>query len=77
MSIESKVREVIAKQLNLDEAKVKPESSLLDDLGADSLDVTEIMMSFEDEFGIDVDDENLANIKTVADVIKYIESTQS
>ncbi len=77
MSIESKVREVIAKQLNLDEAKVKTESSLLDDLGADSLDVTEIMMSFEDEFGIDVDDENLANIKTVADVIKYIESTQS
>lgn len=77
MSIESKVKEVIAKQLNLDEAKVKTESSLLDDLGADSLDVTEIMMNFEDEFGIDVDDENLANIKTVADVIKYIESTQS
>lgn len=77
MSIESKVREVIAKQLNLDEAKVKVESSLLDDLGADSLDVTEIMMSFEDEFGIDVDDENLVNIKTVADVVKYIESTQS
>lgn len=68
-----KVREIFCDQLDLEEEKVTLNASLTEDLGADSLDLVDLMMSFEDEFGLEIPDEALENIKTVADVVKYIE----
>lgn len=70
--VESKIRSIIAEQLNIDEEDVKAEASLLDDLGADSLDITEVMMSFEEEFDIEISDEDLAKVRTVQDITTYI-----
>lgn len=68
-----RVREIICDQLDLDEDSITMESSILDDLGADSLDVVDLVMSLEDEFGVEIPDEEIENIKTIEDVVRYIE----
>lgn len=68
-----KVKAIFCDQLDLEEDKVTLDASLTEDLGADSLDLVDLMMSFEDEFGLEIPDDALENIKTVADVVKYIE----
>jgi len=73
-NIEEKVRSTIVDQLGVDSGKVKANASLIDDLGADSLDIVELVMAMEEEFGLEIPDEDAEKIKTVGDVIKYIES---
>ena len=68
-----KVREIICDQLDLEEDKVTMDSAIIDDLGADSLDVVDLVMSFEEEFDIEIPDEMIEDIKTVGDVVKCIE----
>ena len=68
-----KVKEIIVDQLDADEDKVTQDASITDDLGADSLDVVDLVMSIEEEFDIEVPDEEVANMKTVGDIVKYIE----
>ena len=70
------VKEVIIKQLEVDAEKVKMESSLVQDLGADSLDLVEVIMALEEKFELEIEDEDAEKIATVEDIIKYIESRQ-
>ncbi|MBR1663554.1 MAG: acyl carrier protein [Ruminococcus sp.] len=69
-----KVKEIIIDQLDADENAVTQDASITDDLGADSLDVVDLVMSIEEEFDIEVPDEDVANMKTVGDIVKYIEA---
>ena len=69
----TKITQIIVGQLSVDQEKVKPEASFTEDLGADSLDVVELVMAFEQEFGIEISDDNAGKIKTVKDVIDHIE----
>jgi acyl carrier protein len=71
-SIESKVKSIIADQLGVGEDEIKPESSFIEDLGADSLDIVELVMAMEEEFEVEIPDEEAENIKTVGDAINYI-----
>ena len=75
--IESRVREIICEQLGVSEDEVKKESSFMHDLGADSLDIVELIISLETEFEIDVPDEDAEKIATVQDVIDYIEKSKA
>ncbi len=68
-----KVRAILCDQLDLEEDQVMMESSIVDDLGADSLDVVDVVMSLEEEFDVELPDENIENIKTVGDITKFIE----
>ena len=68
-----KIRESLCDQLDLNEDDVTMSSNLLDDLGADSLDMVDLVMTIEDEFELDVEDEDVENIKTVGDIVHYIE----
>ncbi len=68
-----KIKEIIAEELGVEESKVVESASFYDDLGADSLDLFEMVMSFEDQFGVKIPEEELENIKTVGDAVKYIE----
>ncbi len=68
-----KVRSILVDQLDLDEEKVTPEASVADDLGADSLDIVDLVMSLEEEFDLEIPDDQVENIKTVGDIVKYIE----
>lgn len=68
-----KVREIICNQLELEEDIVTMDAILLEDLGADSIDLADLVMTFEDEFDIEISDEALENIKTVSDIVKFIE----
>lgn len=68
-----KVRELICEQLELREDDVTMDSVLLEDLGADSLDLADLVMTFEDEFNMEISDEDLEEIKTVSDIVKFIE----
>ncbi len=70
--IEAKVKSIIAEQLGVGEDEVKLESSFIDDLGADSLDIVELVMAMEEEFEVEIPDEEAENIKTVGDAINYI-----
>ena len=72
MAVEKRVREIVAEQLERDVNEVTNAASLIDDLGADSLDVVELVMKMEEEFGIEIPDEEAEKIKTVNDVIQYI-----
>ena len=72
MSSEKRVREIVAEQLDKDINEVKSESSFIEDLGADSLDIVELVMKMEEEFGIEIPDEEAEKIKTVNDVVQYI-----
>ncbi len=68
-----KVREILCEQLDVEEDAVTMDSNIQDDLGADSLDVVDLMMSFEEEFGVEIPDEAVTNMKLVSDVVNYIE----
>lgn len=70
--IENRLKKIIAEQLNVEEDQIKPESSFIDDLGADSLDTVQLIMAFEDEFEVEIPDEASSNIKTVQDAIDFI-----
>ncbi len=72
MKIEEKVKKVIAEKLDIDVTEVVPEASLIDDLGADSLAIVELIMSMEEEFDIEVPDEDVENLVTVKNAIDYI-----
>lgn len=71
-----KVKEILADQLDVEQSKVTLQSSITEDLGADSLDVVDLIMSLEEEFNIEIPDEDIENIKTVGDIVKYIEDHQ-
>jgi acyl carrier protein len=73
MSIEKEVIEIITEQLGVDAAEVAPDKSFVEDLNADSLDLTELIMTFEERFGFEISEEDAEKLKTVADVIDYIE----
>ncbi len=72
MSVENRVKKIIVDQLGVNEDEVTPEASFVDDLGADSLDTVEMVMAFEEEFGIEIPDEDAEKIRTVQDAIDYI-----
>ena len=71
-----KIRSILCDQLDIEEQDVTMESNIAEDLGADSLDVVDLIMSIEDEFEIEVPDYQIENIKTVGDVVNYIESAK-
>ena len=71
-----KVKELIVDQLDVEEDAVKMESVIIDDLGADSLDVVDLVMSIEEEFDMEIPDEAVEKIKTVGDIVSYIEGNQ-
>lgn len=75
-SVESKVREIVVEQLAVKPEQVTPEAKFIEDLGADSLDVVELVMALEEEFGNEIPDEEAEKLTTVGDVIKYIEESQ-
>lgn len=72
-SVEERVKHIIVEQLGVDEDEVKPDASFVDDLGADSLDVVELVMALEEEFGIEISDEDAEKISTVKQSIDYIQ----
>lgn len=74
VNIEDRVKSTVVNQLGVDIKNVKLNSSLIDDLGADSLDIVELVMAMEEEFGLEIPDEDAEKIKTVGDVIQYIEA---
>jgi acyl carrier protein len=74
MSIEEKVKNIIVEQLGVDMESVTPEASFIDDLGADSLDIVELVMTMEEEFDLEIPDEDAEKIKSVNDVINYIKA---
>jgi acyl carrier protein len=72
MSVEDKMKKIIAEKLSVDMEEIVPEASFVDDLGADSLDLVELIMSMEEEFDTDISDEDAEKIVTVQDAIDYI-----
>jgi acyl carrier protein len=74
MSVEKKVKEIVAEQLGKDVNEITTSASFIDDLGADSLDIVELVMKMEEEFGIEIPDEEAEKIKTVNDVVEYIKT---
>jgi len=73
MSVEDKIRSIISEQLGVKPEEVNPQASFIDDLGADSLDTVELIMALEEEFGVEIPDEDAEKMATVGDAIKYIE----
>ena len=69
-----KVRAIIADQLNVDAEKITMESSIIEDLGADSLDVVELIMALEENFGVEIPDDDAEKINTIGDIVNYIEN---
>ncbi len=69
---EDRVKEIIAKELEVDAKQLTPEAKFIEDLGADSLDIVELVMALEDEFGIDIPDEDAEKMKTVGDAMNYL-----
>jgi len=74
---ESKVREIIINELGVEADKVTDDASFVEDLGADSLDTVELVMAFEEEFGIDIPDEDAEQLRTVGDAIRYLKDKGS
>ena len=72
--IETEVKQIVVEHLGIDETKVTPEAKFIDDLGADSLDTVELVMAFEEKFGIEIPDDAAETIQTVQNAIDYIES---
>lgn len=77
MSIDVKVKEIIVEQLGVDADKVTADASFVDDLGADSLDVVELVMAFEEEFDVEIPDEAAEKIATVKDAVEFLKSNAS
>ena len=75
-SVDEKVKSIIVEQLGVDEEEVTPDASFVDDLGADSLDTVELVMAFEEEFDLEIPDEDAEKIATVGDAISYIKENQ-
>jgi acyl carrier protein len=73
MTVQKEIIDIIVEQLGVDVADVTPEKSFVEDLNADSLDLTELIMTFEERFGFEISEEDAEKLKTVADVISYIE----
>ena len=73
MAVEQKVKQIIVEQLGVDESQVDNNASFVDDLGADSLDTVELVMRFEEEFGIEIPDEDAEKIQSVRDAYNYID----
>ena len=76
-SIESRVRKIVVEHLGVEEDKVTKDASFIDDLGADSLDIVELVMAFEEEFGVEIPDDAAEKITTVNDAIAYIEANKA
>ncbi len=76
-SVEERVKQIIVEQLGVDEGEVTPTASFVDDLGADSLDTVELVMAFEEAFGVEIPDEDAEKITTVQDAIEYIDKHAS
>ncbi len=76
MSVIEKVKSIIIEQLGVEEEDVKMESSFVDDLGADSLDIVELVMALEEEFDLEIPDEDAEKIRTVGEAVKYIQDHQ-
>jgi acyl carrier protein len=74
MSIEARVRSIIADQLGISEDEIKPESKFIEDLGADSLDIVELIMAMEEEFQTEIPDEEAEKIRAVGDAIEYVKA---
>ncbi len=74
MSVEDKIKKIIAEKLSVDIAEVVPKASFIDDLGADSLDLVELIMSMEEEFDIEISDKEQEKLRTVKDAIDYIKA---
>ena len=74
MSVEQRVKQIIVEQLGVDENQVDNTASFVDDLGADSLDIVELVMALEEEYDMEISDEDAEKIRTVQDVVNYIES---
>ena len=74
MTIEKRVKEIIVEQLGVNESEVTPEAKFVDDLGADSLDLVELVMALEEEYNMEISDEDAEKILTVGDAIEYIQS---
>ena len=72
--VETKVKEIICEQLGVSETEVTPDASFLEDLGADSLDIVELVMALEEEYDLEINDEEAEKIRTVQDVVNYIEA---
>ena len=72
MNLDAKVKNIIVEQLGVDADRVKPEASFIDDLGADSLDIVELVMAMEEEFDLEIPDEAAEKLRTVGDVAKYL-----
>ena len=77
MSLEDRVKNLVVTQLGVDAAKVTPDSSFIDDLGADSLDTVELVMAFEEEFDIEIPDDEAQKMKTVGDAIEHLKTQVS
>jgi acyl carrier protein len=71
-NVETKVKEIVAEQLNVDISELEPSKSFINDLGADSLDIVELVMAMEEEFNVEIPDEDAEKIQTLGDAIKYI-----
>lgn len=76
-SVKERVIDIVAEQLGVDKEKITPETSFVNDLGADSLDTVELVMELEEEFDINIPDDAAEKIQTVGQAVEYIESTQS
>ena len=76
MTTFDKVKAIVVEQLGVDEAEVSIDSTFIDDLGADSLDIVELIMAFEEEFSVEIPDDVAEKIKTVKDTVEYIDSTK-
>ncbi len=72
MSVENKVKKILAERLDIDFHEIRPEAEFINDLGADSLDIVELLMSLEDEFDLEVSDEEAEQIRTVQDAVNFI-----
>ncbi len=73
-ALSERVNLIVTDQLGVDKESLSPEANLLDDLGADSLDVVELVMALEEAFGIEVPDDDVENIRTIGDIVQYIEA---
>ena len=73
MAVEDKIKEIIVEQLGVAATEAVPEASFIDDLGADSLDIVELVMAIEEEFGLEISDDDAEKIQSIGDVISYVE----
>ena len=76
MDVFEKVKKILCDQLDLEEEQVTEEAEVIEDLGADSLDIVDLVMTLEEEFDTEIPDEDIENLKTVGDIVKYIEDHQ-